>query len=79
MRRTEMNHRQAIPLRCLSGRNTAYEKQHFRSKMLAAAMTAKKRFSPHAYTHYPEDVEGQGVTLLCDFSLFLRPPPGCEK
>ena len=45
---------------------------------IAAAKTAKKRFSPRINTHDLIGVAGQGVALLCDFSLFPRPPPGCK-
>ena len=48
------------------------------SKKPAAAKSAKKRFSPRAYTHDPEEVGGQGLAQICDFSLFPRPPPDIE-
>ena len=48
------------------------------SQKPSAAKTAKKRSSPRAYTHDPDEVGGQGLAQICDFSLFPRPSPDIE-
>ena len=68
-----------VMLRSCSDEMKGHAKIRFLHEMPSAAKTAKKRFSPRINTHDLIGVAGQGVTLLCDFSLYPRPPPGCEK
>ena len=67
-----------VMLRSCSDEMKGHAKIRFLHEMPSAAKTAKKRSSPRAYTHDPEEVGGQGLAQICDFSLFPRPPPDIE-